>query len=95
MIADASRRSRIGARGTTTAEFALIGSLLISLLFGVIEIGRYLYTIQSVRMATSDAVRLVTVRGSQNKNAGIADCSGMSGSLSGAAAGRPTWTIRN
>jgi Flp pilus assembly protein TadG len=83
------RRSVLDQQGTTSLEFALVGSLLMSLLLGTIEIGRYMFTLESMRVAVSEAVRLVTLRGSQNMNAGNAACTGLSGELSGAGARTP------
>ncbi len=79
----AARRRRAQA-GATTLEFALVGSILLSLLLGSIEMGRYMFTVELVRVAAAEAVRLATLRGSQNLNTGAAACSGLSGSLSGA-----------
>lgn len=83
---------RLGRRGATTVEFALIGGLVVMLLLGCLEIGRYLFTAEAVRTATAEAVRLVTLRGSQNLNAGSAACTNLSGALSGAAAKTPYLT---
>ncbi|MFC7478327.1 TadE/TadG family type IV pilus assembly protein [Dankookia sp. GCM10030260] len=83
------RRFPCGRGGTTSLEFALVGSLLMSLLLGSIEIGRYMLTLESVRTATAEAVRLVILRGSQNMNAGIEPCANLSGNLAGAGAQAP------
>ncbi|SDB74469.1 TadE/TadG family type IV pilus assembly protein [Belnapia rosea] len=79
----AARRRRAQA-GATSLEFALVGSILLSLLLGSIEMSRYMFTVELVRVAAAEAVRLTTLRGSQNLNAGTAACSGLSGNLSGA-----------
>jgi Flp pilus assembly protein TadG len=75
----------LGRRGATSLEFALVGSLLLTLLLGVSEAGRYMMTLQSLRSAADEAVRLVVLRGGSNMNAGNPACTGMSGALSGAA----------
>ena len=69
--------------GATALEFALVGGLLVSLLIGTLQTGRYLMTQAAIRSVAADAVRLVVLRGSANLNAGRAACSGLSGSLSG------------
>lgn len=78
-------RMRLGRRGATSLEFALVGSLLMMLLLGASEAGRYMITLQSLRSATDEAVRLVVLRGSANMNAGTSPCAGLNGALSGAA----------
>ena len=80
------RRFRIGERGTTSLEFALVGGLFVSLLLGAMEIGRYMMTLESVRTATAEAVRQVTIRGSQNMIAGRVACTDLVGSLDSVAA---------
>lgn len=79
----------LGDRGATSLEFALVGGLLVSLLLGSIETGRYMFTVEMVRTATAEAVRLVTLRGSQNLNAGNPACTGLGGALAGAAERTP------
>ncbi len=76
-------------RGTTSLEFALVGGLLLSLLVGGLDLARYMFTLECLRATTAEAVRLATLRGSQNLNAGSAACSSLSGSLAGAAARVP------
>ena len=76
-------------RGTTTVEFALIGSLLVPLLLGTIEISRYLITREAVRTAAAEAVRMATLRGGQNLDASSPACTGLTGSLGGVAATVP------
>lgn len=74
-------RSRAAERGATSLEFALVGSLLMALLLGAIEIGRYLFTLEALRTAAAEAARKVTVLGSANMNAGNDPCKGLSGDL--------------
>jgi hypothetical protein len=64
-------------------EFAAVALVLISLLLGAVEIGRYMFTLEALRTAVAEAARAVTVRGSANLIAGIAPCSGLSGELVG------------
>lgn len=83
------RRLRLGSRGTTSAEFALVGAVLLVLLIGAIETCRYLLTAAALRTAAADAVRLATLVGGANLAAGRASCSGLSGPLDGAQARAP------
>jgi Flp pilus assembly protein TadG len=76
-------RARPAECGVASLEFALVGSLLMSLLFGTIEIGRYLFTLESLRTAAAEAARAVTLRGSANMNSGNDACTGLSGDLTG------------
>jgi Flp pilus assembly protein TadG len=80
------RWSGLDRRGTTSLEFALVGSLLMSLLLGSIEVSRYMFTLESMRVVVSEAVRLATLQGSRNMNAGSAPCTNLSGPLDGAGA---------
>lgn len=82
----ASRIRRLGRRGATSVEFALVGPLLILLLVGGIEAGRYMLTLESLRMASAEAVRATALRGGRNIGAGLAGCTGLSGAQSGDAA---------
>jgi Flp pilus assembly protein TadG len=66
------------------AEFALVGGLLMLIVLGTVEVGRYLLFSEAVRTVAADAVRMATVRGSANLNAGVPACQGVSGTLAGA-----------
>lgn len=72
-------------RGITSVEFALIATVLLPLLLGAAEAGRYMVTQEALRSAAAEAARLVMLRGGANISGGNAPCTGMSGSLSGAA----------
>lgn len=78
-----SPRTTVGRRGATSLEFALVGSLLLMLMLGASEAGRYMITLQSLRNATDEAARLVLLRGGANLNSGISPCTGLNGTLSG------------
>lgn len=82
---NASRPGRIGRRGTTSLEFALTGALILTLLLGAVEASRYMITLSSLRMASAEAARAVTLLGSANMNAGHPPCTGLGGTLQGAA----------
>ena len=78
------RRRRAAKRGATSLEFALAGTALMALLFGTIEIGRYLFTLEALRTTAAEAARVVTLRGSANMNAGRPPCEGLDqGELTG------------
>jgi Flp pilus assembly protein TadG len=76
-------------QGVATLEFALVGVVLMSFLIGIMEVGRYMLTLEAVRTVTADAVRLAMLRGSASLNAGAGACSNLSGSLTGANARTP------
>lgn len=80
-----SGRIALGRRGATSLEFALVATLLLALLLGSSEAARYMLTLQSLRSAADEAVRIVMLRGGANLNAGRAACYGMSGAVNGAA----------
>lgn len=82
--ASARQRPWLDRGGIASLEFALGGALLMSLVLGAIEIGRYVFTVEALRTAAAEAARLVTIRGSANMIAGNAPCTGLSGSLTGA-----------
>ena len=44
-------------RGATALEFGLIGLIFIFLLFGIVELGRYYFMLQSARTFTQDVAR--------------------------------------
>ena len=48
--------------GTTAVEFAIIGMLLFTLLFGIIEFGRMFYVFNSVQEVTRHAAREAVIR---------------------------------
>jgi Flp pilus assembly protein TadG len=47
--------------GTTTVEFAVVGLVAVMLLFGVIEIARAMFTLNTLTEATRRAVRVAVV----------------------------------
>lgn len=84
MPSSASARRRRAQRGATSLEFALVGTILMSLMFGTVEISRYLFTLEALRTTAAEAARVVTLRGSANMNGGVTPCTGLSnGDLSG------------
>jgi Flp pilus assembly protein TadG len=44
-------------RGATAVEFAFVGAIFVFMLLGVVEFGRYYFTLQSVRSLASEAAR--------------------------------------
>jgi Flp pilus assembly protein TadG len=47
--------------GTTTVEFALLGTVLCFLLLGTLEFGRWLWTMQALQSTASEAARCMAV----------------------------------
>jgi Flp pilus assembly protein TadG len=48
-------------RGATAVEFAVVGSIFIMLVLGVVELGRYFITLQSARSFTQEVARSALV----------------------------------
>jgi len=59
-----ARRSRRTARGQTLVEFALIFPLLLTVLFGVVEGGRFVFTDSILSQAAREGARLAAVEAS-------------------------------
>jgi Flp pilus assembly protein TadG len=57
-------------RGATAVEFGLIGIIFLTLLLGVVELGRYYYTVQSVRALAADAARWSMIQSNLSLNSG-------------------------
>ena len=57
-------RARHSERGASMVEFAIAGSLMLFIVFGIIEFGRALYTYHSVANAARIGARWAMVRGS-------------------------------
>ena len=53
-------------RGTTALEFALILPVLAFLIFGIFDMGRYLFVQNTLQFATVEGMRLATVGGTLN-----------------------------
>jgi Flp pilus assembly protein TadG len=49
------------ARGISTVEFSIVATVLFTILFGVIEFGRLMYTFAALAEGTRRAARLATV----------------------------------
>lgn len=60
---------KTGERGTTALEFTVVVALLFTLVFGIIDFGRALYTYHFVSYAAHEATRWASVRG--------ANCTGL------------------
>lgn len=59
-----SRRSR----GQALVEFAFVVPIFLLLLFGIIEFGRYVYTVQILNNAAREGARYAIVHGSESLN---------------------------
>ncbi len=58
-----SRRGRIhGERGAAAVEFAIVASVLVMLIFGVLEFGIDFWQVQNLRAATREGARAAAVR---------------------------------
>ena len=75
-------RRGLSTRGTASLEFALVGTLLMTLLFGSVELGRFMISLHALRTTTADAARAVALQGAANLNAARAPCAGLNGPLS-------------
>ena len=53
--------TRLRQRGTTTVEFAIVGLLLLTLLFAVIEFGRIVFTLNMLQEGARRAARVAAV----------------------------------
>jgi Flp pilus assembly protein TadG len=62
-------RKQKNERGATLVEFAIVSTMFLSVLFGVIEFGRLFWTHNALRDAARRGVRYATVR--KNDGAGI------------------------
>ena len=58
------RRHRAGERGSALAEFAIVSTAALTLIFGIIDFGRALYTYHLVSEAARLGSRYAVVRGS-------------------------------
>jgi len=67
MIRQTGRRNE---RGATLVEFAIVGTIFLTSVFGVLEFGRLLFTHNALRDAARRGARYATVR--KNDAAGIA-----------------------
>jgi Flp pilus assembly protein TadG len=68
-------------RGTSAVEFAAIGSLACTLLFGAMETARYQFTLQALRNLAGESTRIVGLQGAANMTASQPPCTGLSGPL--------------
>src|ERR1700704_6172050 len=64
-----SRKSKRNERGATLLEFGIVGSVLFTAMFGVLEFGRLLFTHNALRDAARRGARYAVVR--KNDAAGI------------------------
>ena len=58
-VSNSVRRRRFGCAGTTSLELALVMLPFLWLMMGTIDIGRYLFTVQSMTTVMTDAHRSV------------------------------------
>ncbi|NHI01871.1 MULTISPECIES: TadE/TadG family type IV pilus assembly protein [Oceanimonas] len=82
-------------QGTTTVEFAIVGSLIFLVLFAVLEVGRLMYTWNLLNEASRRAARLATVcrvQEVQNNTVASAVANQLGGALPGFTAGNLVFT---
>ena len=70
-----SRKSR--ARAQTMVEFALVMPLLLLLIYGILEVGRLMFTYSTVITASREAVRYGSTTGIVNGQPQYKDCVGI------------------
>lgn len=56
------RRLRRDDKGVAAIEFALVAPVFIAMILGVIDIGRYMWTLNSMQYAIDEAIRAGVVR---------------------------------
>jgi Flp pilus assembly protein TadG len=56
------RRLRADQRGTAAVEFALISPIFFALLLSVVDIGRYMWTLNTMQYAVDEAIRAGAVQ---------------------------------
>ena len=54
-------RTRVRQRGTTTVEFAIVGAVVMLVLFAVIELGRIIFTLNMLQEGARRAARVAAV----------------------------------
>jgi Flp pilus assembly protein TadG len=84
-----ARSRAVGRRGAASLEFALVASLLLTMLLGTIEANRYMMTLAALRTAAAEGVRIAMLAGGANLAAGRAACTGLAGAVAGVAAKVP------
>jgi Flp pilus assembly protein TadG len=88
------RHRRLGRRGATSLEFALVSLPLMLLLLGGMELARYAATVASLRAVTDAATRTATLRGYANLIAGRGACDGLAAGGSMVAESTPTFILQ-
>lgn len=69
MMTRATRRPAHGQRGSTTVEFAIVGTLALLFMLSIVDFGRALYTYHLVSNAARLATRYAIVHGSSCSSA--------------------------
>jgi len=67
-------RQRPGERGNTMVEFAFVVVIMLTILFGIIDFGRALYTYHFISNAAREGTRYASVRGATCDNAMVTPC---------------------
>lgn len=87
-------RRRLGRRGASSLEFALVSIPLMLLLLGGMELARYAATVASLRAVTDMATRTATLRGYANMTAGRSACDGLATGGSMVSESMPTFILQ-
>jgi len=86
-------RRRLGRRGISSSEFALISVPLMLLMLSGIELVRYAATIASLRTVTDEAVRTATLRGYANMIGDLAPCNSLGAQRNLLTPSAPTYVL--
>ena len=87
------KRRRLGSRGISSAEFALVCVPLLLLMLSGIELVRYSATIASLRTVTDEAARTATLRSYANMIGNLAPCNGLAANRNLVAATAPVYVL--
>ncbi len=80
-------------RGVAAVEFAVIASLLFTLLLGIVEIGRAMMVLELLNNAARNGVRTATINGSTRGDVATAVTNALGGSGITLAAGQPKLSV--
>ena len=66
-----------GEGGASLVEFALVMPLLVLLMFGIIDFGRYFFAASSINSATRESARYGSIVGPDDSNPNHSNCAGI------------------
>jgi Flp pilus assembly protein TadG len=91
--AAAGLNRRLGRRGASSLEFAIVALPLLLLILSGLELARYAATVASLRAVVDEAVRTATLRGYANLNADQSACTGLGANTNLVPAEAPTYML--